>query len=383
MITMLITKEEKIARLRLIRSRGIGNSGYWSLIRLYGSAEIAIQHVSEIMRELGKRFDLVGESKLNQEIESVKKIGGYFVFFEDELYPPMLREIDSPPPVLTFLGNKTAVINMLKQRMLAVIGSRNATLNGMRFCHAICNELSAKSIGIVSGLARGMDTSAHNGSINNGTIAILAGGINIIYPRENEKLYHAIVEHGGIYAEMPYDQYPSASLFPRRNGIIAGMSDGVLVVEAAEKSGSLITVNFAKSFKRKIFAVPNSPLDVRSHGGNELIKQGAHVVTSANDVLEAFFGSNSRNMSFQENMCMASKFEHRVTCSSVAEIKQKILQLIDSYSITIDDIMECIDAKPERILRAIVELELSGKIRRTFGHAIIYCGSSKPASRPN
>lgn len=361
----MITREEKIARLRLIRSKNVGNATFWSLLKLYGSALEALDRIPKI--DINLKFPLYSNEKLNKEIDNMRNFGGRFIFLEGDLYPPMLREICNPPPVLSFFGNKNLTASILQKKVLAVVGSRNATLNGMKFCHSLCEELSS-SICIVSGMARGIDTNAHNGSLNNGTIAVLAGGINNVYPPENQELYEAIAENGGIYSESPYGVLPQSSLFPRRNAIIAGMADGVLVVEAEHKSGSLITAKMAKDYRRHIFAVPNSPIDQRSQGGNMLLKQGAHVVTSAKDIFDYFFKSKNEVLIHEETNNKA--FKNKIKLSSVNDIKNEILRILDAYSVTYDDIMEYIDSSPTNTLQAIVELELDGKIRRIYGNVM-------------
>ena len=367
---MIVSKDEKFARLRLIRSKNVGNATYWSLVSLYKSAENAIKHLSEIDT---LKFVLCDEKAVSKEIDTLRFLGARLVFFEDDLYPPELRTIENPPPVLSFIGSKDAVLRLLQNHSLAVVGSRNATLNGMRFCYSLCEELSQNNITIVSGLARGIDTSAHKGSINHGTIAVLAGGINNIYPPENKTLYHKILETGGIYSESPCNTKPNSSLFPRRNGIIAGISNGVLIVEAAKKSGSLITAKFARTFKRKIFAVPNSPLDTRSQGGNELIKQGAYVVTCAADILNKLH--NETQSLFSSNDLEVKNIKCDIDVQSVQTAKRAILQLIDAYSVSINDLIRAFDTKPEYVLMAVIELELEGKVRRTYGNSIIYSGN--------
>ncbi len=367
---MNVSKDEKVARLRLIRSKNVGNATYWSLISLYKSAENAIKHLSE---NSGKKFALCSEEAIFEEIKILKSIKARLVFFEDDLYPPELRNIDNPPPILSFIGNKDAVLNLLQNKILAVVGSRNATLNGMRFCYSICDELSKNNVTITSGLAKGIDTSAHKGSIKYGTIAILACGIDNIYPPENKTLYYKILESGGIYSESPCKTKPNASLFPRRNSIIAGISNGTLVVEAAKKSGSLITATFARNFKRQIFAVPNSPLDVRSQGGNELIKNGAHIVTCSADILKKLYEKDE--LLFESNEIEVKDIKCNIDVKSVQSAKRAILQLIDAYSLSIDDLIRTFNTKPEYVLMAVVELELEGKVRRTYGNSIIYSGN--------
>lgn len=368
----MVSKEEKFNRLRLIRSPRIGPSTYWRLMELFKSAKNAILALPEIANGASiESYKICSEEVVLKEIDALRKIGARLVFFEDELYPPQLREIPSPPPVLNFLGNKERSIRLFDKKLLAVVGSRSASLNGLKLAFELAKELS-DHVCIVSGLARGIDTSAHQGSLKNGTFSILAGGINKIYPRENEKLYEKILETGGAFSEMPYDTYPSANLFPRRNSIIAGMSHGILVVEATRKSGSLITAEMAKSFHREIFAIPNSPMDARSQGGNDLIKEGAHIVTNSRDIIT---GLNMKKNSFPVQECLFEKkidIDYKVSAKSINEIKHVILQFIDAYDASLDEILLKIIAPPEKILRAIIELELAGRIKKIGANKISY-----------
>lgn len=352
---------EKFSQLRLIRSDKISNTTFWALIKQYGSAESAIKMIVKT-----GQYDLCDETKILTEIDNMKRINARFVFMDSDLYPPNLKLINNPPPILSFLGNATKVTNLLKQKALAVVGSRNATLNGMRFCFGICEQLANSGLTVISGLAKGIDTSAHKGSLPHGTIAIIAGGINYIYPQENKKLYSQILKTGGIYAEMPYNTYPAAGLFPRRNHIIAGIADGTLVIEAASQSGSLITAELAKKFNRQVFAVPNSPLDARSQGTNNLIKNGAIVVTYASDILNAFF----KKELFSPEEIDTATFRYTVD----SDIKSTILKLLDTYAIKIDELTNCINAPAGEIAAVLVELEMSGLIKRTLGGEIIYIG---------
>lgn len=370
----MISNSEKMARLRLIRSRCIGNATFWTLMNLYETAERAVHYIPELTKDSsGGKYALCSDDILEKEITNLRNICGRLVFFEDALYPPLLRNIDNPPPVLSFLGNRESVTKLFDKKLLSVVGARNASLNGMRFCYSLCLQLSESNVGIVSGLARGIDTSAHKGSVKNGTVAFLAGGINNIYPPENANLYKQILEYGGVFAEMPYNTYPTANLFPRRNNLIAGAADGVLVVEAAHKSGSLITAKLARDFERIVFAVPNSPIDARGQGGNELIKNGACVVTSADDVLARLY-ANELFPQNERTPKQIREFEHKIKASSISAIKKAILTLIDSYHVTMDEILRNIDAKTNHILQAVVELELAGKIRRIYGDTIVYIG---------
>ncbi|MDR2158330.1 MAG: DNA-processing protein DprA, partial [Holosporaceae bacterium] len=262
----MLSKDEKLAILKLVRTESIGPYKFWELMEAYGSAENALKRLPKILKNSNRAADVCGDEKINEEIAQMKSIGARFVFFEDELYPPLLRNISDPPPVLSFLGDKERVVSFFQKNIIAVVGARNASINSMKFCETMCGDLGKNDVVVASGLARGVDASAHRGSLESGTIAIVACGLNIIYPQENEKLYQKIIEKNGVFSEMPLNTAPQPQLFPRRNRLIAGMSSGTVVIEAAEQSGSLITARMALDYNRDVFAVPGSPLDPRSAG---------------------------------------------------------------------------------------------------------------------
>ncbi len=364
----MVSKVEKFNRLRLFRSQSIGPATFWSILSLYETAEHAIKMLPELIDENCNKFQICSEDNANREIENLKKNNIRLVFFEDDLYPPLLREIPSPPPILSFIGNKEKCLHLYKKKFLAIVGTRNASLNGMKLAHELSCDLS-KDMCIVSGMARGIDTSAHTGSIGNGTIAILAGGVNVIYPRENEDLFYKISENGGVFSDAPYNTQPSTILFPKRNSIIAGTSHGTLVVEASIKSGSLITASMAKTYKRHIFAIPNSPMDSRSQGCNKLIKEGAQIVTNKYDIYSKIFHEDMPNQ--QEDLFTRTiNIQTKIDVKSIRDIKEKILQLVGAYEVRVHDLLQVINAQPNKILRAIIELELSEKIVRDGGNKI-------------
>jgi DNA processing protein len=360
----VLSKEEKIARLKLARSESIGPSTFWNLINTYGSGEKALRTIS---KNPAKNTKLCTDDDINKEIQSAKAIGVRFVFWEDELFPPLLRNIPDPPPVLSFLGNKEHAFSFYKKNIISVVGARNASIHANKFCHSLCKELSENGVIVVSGLARGIDTQAHTASINGGTIAILANGINIAYPQENTSLYNEIVKKGCVFAEMPLDTFPHPNLFPRRNRIIAGMSYGTIIVEAAEQSGSLITAKIALEYNRDVFAVPGSPLDPRSFGGNKLIKEGAILVQSAQDVLDCLENKKIiRQQLFEKKPAITTKLSD----NDLEKIRKKILDSLSSVPITIDELISSIKVSPQEVLTALLELELANKIVRLHGQRI-------------
>ena len=359
----MLSKGEKLSRLKLIRTESIGTTKFWELIEAYSSAENAL-------RRLPKTFEsssVCSDQRIDEEIACMKSLGARFVFFEDELYPPLLRNIPDPPPVLSFLGNRERVLSFYQKNMISVVGARNASIHSNRFCDAMCQNLGKNDVVIVSGLARGIDASAHWGSLATGTIAIMASGINIVYPQENTKLYNEIIKQNGIFSETPFNVAPQPQLFPRRNRIIAGMSYGTAVIEAAEESGSLITAQMALEYNRDVFAVPGSPLDPRSVGCNRLIKEGAILIQDASDILDQL---EMKKIIPRQLFGDARPAAVKVSTKDVAKIRKKVLDSLSSMPITIDELISSIKVSPQEVLTVLLELELANKIVRLHGQRV-------------
>jgi DNA processing protein len=369
----MLSKQEKLARLRFLRSDSIGPSTFWSMIQLYGSAEEAIRIIPVLSKSSTKTINLCNEDKILEELRSLKSIGARMVFLEDDLYPPLLRNIPDPPPMLTFLGDREKALSFYKKNIVSVVGSRNSSIHANKFCSSFCETLGKKDVVVVSGLARGIDTQAHLGSIETGTIAVLAGGIDVIYPPENSKLYKEIAARGCIFSEMPYGTSPQPQLFPRRNRIIAGMSYGTVVVEAAENSGSLITARLALEYNRDVFAVPGFPLDPRSVGCNKLLKDGATLVQSAHDVLDCI---EDRKIIGQSLFEERASFIAKISQKDLEKTQKKILNSLSSIPITIDELISSIKVSPQEVLTALLELELSSKVSRVHGQRVCLAPST-------
>jgi DNA processing protein len=373
----MLSKKEKLARLKIMRCGAIGPTTFWNLIKMYGNGERALKAMPTLYKTSGgfdygaksseNTFEMCSDEQIEKEFATLKSIGARIVFFEDDLYPPLLRNIPDPPPLLTMLGNRETVLDLHKKSIISVVGSRNSSIPANKFCRSICQELSSKGVVLVSGLARGIDTSAHLGSLENGTIAILAGGINVVYPQENLGLYNEIAKKGCIFSEMPYSTAPQPHFFPRRNRIIAGLSLGTLVVEAAEHSGSLITARMALEYDRDVFAVPGFPLDPRSVGCNTLLKDGAILVQNADDVLEHIANRCIVGPHHREER---GPFRAAFSEQDLEQTRKKILDSLSTVPITIDELISCIRASPHEVLAALLELELSNKIVRLHGQRV-------------
>ena len=366
----IISDKEKLACLRLIRSENIGIRTFYTLLKYYGSASTAISKFSDLPRLnlRTKHVTLASEASIERELEQVTKLGASMVFYQDEDYPWLLKLTGDVPPFLTILGRK----ELLQQETVAIVGSRNASINGMSFAKKIAYELSRSGLAVVSGLARGIDSSAHRGSVEAGTIAVIAGGINNIYPPENESLYKEIAEKGLILAENPYGTTPVASSFPQRNRIISGLAIGTVVVEASLKSGSLITARFAAEQGRNVFAVPGFPLDYRYSGTNHLLKQGALLVESSQDILD-----HLKYNRFKQLELVTNEFGQENSSKDLVEIKQNVAQIqeliLSSIGFTptsIDDLVLAHNLSIDIIQVAILELELDGKIVKGSNNTI-------------
>lgn len=279
----LLDEQTRFDWLRLLRTEGIGPRTFFRLFAKYGSARAVLDALPAISARSGRPIVPPPVDEIRRECDAAERMGVQFVARGEAGYPPALRAADSAPPLLAIRGQMAA----LEMPCVAIVGSRNASASGMRFAETLASGIGGEGYAIVSGLARGVDASAHSASLLTGTIAVLAGGHDRIYPREHGKLLEAILERGAVVSEMPMGWTPRGRDFPRRNRIISGMSLGVVIVEAALRSGSLITARFAAEQGREVFAVPGSPLDPRAAGANMLLRDGAAMCCSPQDVIEA------------------------------------------------------------------------------------------------
>jgi DNA processing protein len=252
-------------------------------LRRFGSARAALEMVPQLARrgERSKTVTPITRGEAEGEFAALQRLGARLVCWGEPTYPSGLAAIDDAPPILTVLGRA----ELLGSPIVAVVGARNASANGRRFCRGLAAALGQGGITVVSGLARGIDAAAHLGALETGSVAVVAGGVDVVYPEENRGLHEALAREGAIVAELPLGTEPQARHFPRRNRLISGMALGVVVVEAAARSGSLITARFAIEQGRDVFAVPGSPLDPRCRGSNDLLRHGAILTEGAEDVL--------------------------------------------------------------------------------------------------
>ena len=286
--------------------------------------------------------------------------GYQIVVMTDPDYPRLLREIPDPPPLLYVYGRLEG-----HSASLAVVGSRNATRYGLQTTHDLCHSLATRSLTIVSGMARGIDTAAHEGALSAGgqTIAVLGSGLERIYPAENRRLYHRIAENGAVVSEFPLRAEPEAHHFPIRNRIISGMSLGTVVVEATRKGGSLITARLAAEQNREVFAVPGSVQSFKSAGTHTLIKQGAKLVEHAQDVIEELIPL----VAFDQGDENKSKDQGPIKLGSLSEEEVRVYQALDPYPMHVDDLARKISMAPGRLLSLLLKLELSGMVQQSPG----------------
>jgi DNA processing protein len=357
---MAEASEDQIARLRLIRSDNIGPVTYFQLLARFGSAHAALSAIPDLAARGGGRAPrLVSRASVEREIERVAELGARYLFLGQGLYPPLLAELETAPPALIVKGHQV----LLDKPAIAMVGARNASAAACRFARQLAQAIGDTGTIIVSGLARGIDTAAHDGSLDTGTIAVIAGGIDIFYPPENEPRQRAIAERGLVVTEQPPGTEPRARHFPYRNRIVAGLSQGTVVIEAAPNSGSLITARYAAEFGREVMAVPGSPLDPRAQGCNQLIREGATLIQNADDVLEAVrplhlrpFREPGRDYGGPDQPADASERERKL-----------VADLLSPTAVEIDEIIRQSILAPAVVHTILLELELAGRIERHAG----------------
>jgi DNA processing protein len=352
--------EDRIARLRLIRSENIGPVTYFQLLARFGSASAAISAVPDLAARGGGRAPrLASRAAVEREIEEVARIGARYLFLGQGLYPPLLAELETAAPALVVKGHLT----LLDKPAVAMVGARNASAAACRFARQLAQKLGESGAVLVSGLARGIDTAVHDGSLDTGTIAVVAGGIDIFYPPENEARQRAIAERGLLIAEQPPGTEPRARHFPYRNRIIAGLAHGTVVVEAAPNSGSLITARCAVEAGREVMAVPGSPLDPRAQGCNQLIREGATLVQNAEDVFEAINPMRIRPFRQPDRDYAAPE----PSADADERTRQAVTGLLNGTPVPVDEIIRQAELAPAIVHTVLLELELAGRLERHAG----------------
>ncbi len=363
-----LTPEQKVAWLRLIRTPGIGPQTFRQLINRNGSADAAIDALPHLARRAGATAPVPSVTAAEDEIAALQKLGGRMVAMGEPDYPELLAHISGAPPIVSICGGERVDL----KQTVAIVGARNASAAGRRMTEVLARELGARGFTTVSGLARGIDAAAHHASLETGTIAVLAGGMDQIYPDENIPLARSIVEHGGmLLTEMPLGWQPRAQDFPRRNRLVAGVALGVVVVEAAKRSGSLITARLALEQNREVFAVPGSPLDQRSEGGNHLIQQGARLVTGADDIVDGLgrFDSYGR-ITLLEPDWLPDEPEDDVEDEPTADDRALLMEALSVTPTSVDDLLEATGLSVSAMQTLLLELDLSGRIEWSSGQLV-------------
>jgi len=363
--------QERVAWLRLIRSDNVGPVTFYQLVSRYGSALKALEALPELAKRGGRKkpFVAYNAARAADEIAKLERAGGCMLTPLDTAYPLGLAQISDAPPIISVLGRK----ELLAQKMLAIVGARNASINGQKFTRKIAAELGEKGLTIISGLARGIDTAAHEASLEHGTIAVVAGGADVIYPRENTKLYQQIIENGALIAESPWSTEPLARHFPRRNRIISGASLGTLVVEATRKSGSLITARYAAEQGRDVFAVPGFPSDPRGQGPNSLLRDGAILTERTEDILEtlnSFTAASHGGVSEEQKLIPMQKKYAAPSETERETIYQHIKSSLSHMPVTVDELLRTCQFNISDVQTVLLELELGGNILRHSGNRV-------------
>lgn len=355
--------------LRLIRSENVGPRNFFSLLRLFGDPALAIDKIPELSMRGGRSqpIKIYSKNDAYKELELLEKNNAHIITYDSLEYSKLLLQIPDAPPILSYKGN----IGLLNQkRCIGVVGSRNASINGIHLTQKIVKDLVHQNYIVVSGLARGIDTAAHKVSPSN-TIAVIAGGIDHIYPYENKKLYEQIANDGLLIAELPIGSKPLGKHFPQRNRLISGLTLGTLVIEAGLQSGSLITARCALEQNRELFVVPGFPRDPRCMGSNKLLKEGAHLVESAEDVINNLPNYEVMTESLEEISSNDNAFKGAKSydISKVDdEMRMQVLQLLSATPVEFNYIMESAKLPLQVMYTIILELELAGKILRHQGN---------------
>ncbi len=363
-----LTDRQRVAWLRLWRTDNVGPVTFRQLINHFGSAEAALDALPDMAARGGasRKQNIPTRAEIETELARMLKMGARLVAMGEPDFPVMLRRTDDSPPIVSFIGDP-AVFSL---PAVSVVGSRNASLAGVRFTRKLSGEIGAEGYSIVSGLARGIDTAAHEAALGTGTIAALAGGLDHPYPPENLELFKAIPDRGGaVITEMPLGWGPRARDFPRRNRIIAALGLGLLVVEAAQRSGSLISARLANELGRIVFAVPGSPLDPRCEGTNNLIKNGATLVTNSRDVLDALAPLSRKPMAWLPSMEEPPRNELEQPEASESE-RRTIVDALGPTPVAVDELIAFTGAKPAQVYLVLLELDLAGRLQRHSGGTV-------------
>lgn len=359
---------ERLARVRLLRSENVGPITFHALIERYGTGVRALKALPALARRGGKRaIRIYSRQDAIDELAAAERAGVSFIWHGEPDYPETLGCLPDAPPFISALGR----VELLHRPTIAIVGARNASAAGRQFTRTLAGELGEAGIVVVSGLARGIDTAAHTGALGTGTAAVVAGGTDVVYPPENDTLHRRIGEEGILLAEQPVGTRPQARHFPTRNRLISGLSLGVIVVEAASRSGSLITSRCALEQGREVFAVPGSPLDPRCHGSNSLLRDGAILVQSAADVTSVLLPMTAPRQPSAPPP--TPPVEHSDNDDETfAESRKRVLLALGPTPISIDELVRECQLTPSALLTILLELETAGRLHRHSGNRVSF-----------
>jgi DNA processing protein len=361
----VLDRPERIAWLRLIRTDNIGSQTFRQLLRREGSAAAAIEALPALTRRLGFAPRIPPAAEAEDELGALETTGARMVADCEPDYPALLRHASGAPPLLSMLGGA----ELDTQRTIGMVGARNASTAGQKLTRVLARDLGAAGYTIVSGLARGIDAAAHRASLETGTVAVLAGGLDCIYPEENLPLAEEIVADGGaLVTEMPLGWSPRARDFPRRNRIVSGLALGVVVVEAAQRSGSLITARLAGEQGRLVFAVPGSPLDPRAAGANGLLKEGAILVTEASDIIDAIAPLSGAPIPLPVTFEEPPDFS--ATPPAGDSDRERVIEALGPTPVGVDELIRHTGLHPAQIFMILLELDLAGRLERHSGGSV-------------
>lgn len=363
-----LTESERLDWLRLYRSENVGPVTFFRLLEQFGSAAAALSAIPELAKRGGRKKPIAvyAKSAAEREIAALIKADGVLIAACEPDFPRSLASLDAAP-ILTAKGH----VELFGNSAIAIVGARNASSAGRRMAHILAEGLGQGGFTVVSGMARGVDAAAHQASLQTGTIAVMAGGIDIIYPPENTGLYNDICAMGCVVSEMPPGTQPQATHFPRRNRLISGIGIAVVVVEATERSGSLITARLALDQGREIFAVPGSPLDPRARGPNRLIRDGATLVETADDIIFAMSDLFGKRLSEPApNPALAGSFAVFPNEMELEKARTALNQLLGPTPVTVDEIVRQCQFSPSVVSVCLLEMELAGRLDRLPGSKV-------------
>ncbi len=365
---MSVSDGDKLDWLRLIRSEKVGPVTFYKLLERFGTAGAALNALPDLARRGGAKsaFKACPKAQAQRELDALLDKGGCIITRAESSFPPLLAHVEDAPPVLSVLGH----VHLLNKRCVALVGARNASLNGRNFARRIAAELGASGLLVVSGMARGLDAAAHEGALTTGTVAVLGGGVDVCYPRENATLYDELLSQGTIVSEVEFGTKPQARHFPRRNRIISGMARGTVVIEASMKSGSLITARMALEQNREVFAVPGAPSDPRAQGCNKLIKQGAYLIQNAQDILEVLNSTLDSAMEARKPLDFQQQTLPFPDETELNSARRLIQELLSPSPVTVDELVRNCQFSPSTVSLVLLEMELAGRLERHPGNRV-------------